>query len=145
MENQPAGGAMRAPKEQFDFVHEFVSRVFIDDLHAKRVLSLANGTLGVMTGAALAVCLIGQALSQGAGIVRQIGDQTGRPVAEQRGRGSLGPVRFVGSRGRGRATRDRGGDGLDRFRRRQSVHARAASRHPPRESHAAHLADRRQG
>ncbi len=37
---------MRAPKERFDFVHELVNRVFIDDLHAKRVLSLANGTLG---------------------------------------------------------------------------------------------------
>ncbi len=45
---------MRAPKERFDFVHEFLNRVFIDDLHAKRVLSLANGTLGVMTGAYLA-------------------------------------------------------------------------------------------
>ena len=50
---------MRAPKERFDFVHQFLKRVFIDDLHAKRVLSLANGALGVMTGAALAVSLIG--------------------------------------------------------------------------------------
>ncbi len=53
---------MRASKERSDFVHEFLNRVFIDDLHAKRILSLANGTLGVMTGAALAVSLIGQAL-----------------------------------------------------------------------------------
>jgi hypothetical protein len=45
MENQPAGGSMRAPKERFGFVHEFLNRVFIDDLHAKRVLSLANATL----------------------------------------------------------------------------------------------------
>ena len=58
------GGSMRAPKERFDFVHQFLKRVFIEDLHAKRVLSLANGTLGVMTGAALAVSLIGQALAQ---------------------------------------------------------------------------------
>ena len=55
---------MRASKERFDFVHEFLNRVFSDDLHAKRVLSLANGTLGVMTGAALAVSLIGQALAR---------------------------------------------------------------------------------
>ena len=41
---------MRAPKERFDFVHQFLKRVFIDDLHAKRVLSLADGALGVMTG-----------------------------------------------------------------------------------------------
>jgi FAD/FMN-containing dehydrogenase len=46
---------MRGSKERFDFVHEFLVRVFADDLHAKRILSLANGTLGVMTGAALAV------------------------------------------------------------------------------------------
>ena len=46
---------MRGAKRRFDFVHEFVIRVFADDLHAKRILSLANGTLGVMTGAALAV------------------------------------------------------------------------------------------
>jgi len=60
---------MRAAKERFDFVHEFLNRVLIDDLHAKRVLSLANGTLGVMTGAALAVSLIGQALAKAQGLV----------------------------------------------------------------------------
>ena len=60
---------MRAPKERFDFVHEFLNRVLIDDLHAKRILSLANGTLGVMTGAALAVSLIGQALATARGLL----------------------------------------------------------------------------
>jgi hypothetical protein len=60
---------MRAPKERFDFVHEFLNRVFVDDLHAKRVLSLANGTLGVMAGAALAVSLIGQALAKARGLL----------------------------------------------------------------------------
>ena len=59
---------MRAPKERFDFVHEFLNRLFIDDLHVKRVLSLANATLGVMAGAALAVSLIGQALAQARGL-----------------------------------------------------------------------------
>ena len=68
MENQGAGGSMRAPKGRFDFVHQFLKRVFIDDLHAKRVLSLADGALGVMTGAALAVSLIGQALAQARGL-----------------------------------------------------------------------------
>jgi Transposase DDE domain len=61
-------GSMRAPKERFDFVHQFLKRVFIDDLHSKRVLSLANGALGVMTGATLAVSLIGQALAQARGL-----------------------------------------------------------------------------
>jgi hypothetical protein len=59
---------MRAPKERFDFVHDFLNRVFAGDLHAKRVLSLANGTLGVMTGACLAVSLIGQALATARGL-----------------------------------------------------------------------------
>src|ERR1700728_376246 len=60
---------MRAPKQQFDFVHEYLNRVFEDELHAKRVLSLANGTLGVMAGAALAVSLIGQALAKARGLL----------------------------------------------------------------------------
>ena len=60
---------MRAPKERFDFVHEYLSRVFGGDLHAKRILSLTNGTLGVMTGAALAVSLIGQALATARGLI----------------------------------------------------------------------------
>src|SRR5580692_1199350 len=59
---------MRGSKERFDFVHEFLVRVFADDLHAKRILSLANGTLGVMTGAALAVSLIGQGLAHARGL-----------------------------------------------------------------------------
>ena len=59
---------MRAPKERFDFVHAFLNRVFIEDLHAKRVLSLANGTLGVMSGAASGGFLNGQALAKARGL-----------------------------------------------------------------------------
>jgi len=59
---------MRAQKERFEFVHEFLNRVFAEDLHAKRVLSLANGALGVMTAATLAVSLIGQALAAARGL-----------------------------------------------------------------------------
>src|ERR1700677_3148956 len=59
---------MRGSNERCDFVHEFLVRVFADDLHAKRILSLANGTLGVMTGAALAVSLIGQGLAHARGL-----------------------------------------------------------------------------
>jgi hypothetical protein len=50
-----------------------LSRIFADDLHAKRVLSLANGVLGVMTSAALAVSLVGQALAQARGILPKSG------------------------------------------------------------------------
>ena len=45
-------------------VHEFLKRTFSGSLHAKRILSLANGTLGVLTGASLAVSVIGHALAQ---------------------------------------------------------------------------------
>ncbi len=38
--------------------------VFAQDVHAKRVYSLANATLGVITSASLAVHLIGQGLAQ---------------------------------------------------------------------------------
>ena len=86
---------MRAPKERFDFVHQFLKRVFIDDLHAKRVLSLANGALGVMTGAALAVSLIGQALAQARGLfakyaIKQVDRLLSNPGVIP------GPVRPVG-------------------------------------------------
>ena len=50
-------------------MHEFLNRVFLDDLHAKRVISLANKALGVITGAALAVSLIGQALAKARGLI----------------------------------------------------------------------------
>ena len=50
--------------DRMEFVHDFVKRTFSGSLHAKRILSLANGTLGVLTGASLAVSLIGHALAQ---------------------------------------------------------------------------------
>ena len=106
---------MRAPKEQFDFVHEFLNRVFIDDLRAKRVLSLANATLGVITGAALAVSLIGQAVAAARGLVAKSAIKQVDRLLSNLGRGPLGAVRLVGSRGRGAAARNRRGDGLDRF------------------------------
>ena len=64
---------MRAPRDRSEFVHEFLSRIFADDLHAKRVLSLANGALGVMASATLAVSLVGQALAQARGILPKSG------------------------------------------------------------------------
>lgn len=47
----------------FDDVHGFVSGLFSEDVHAKRVYSLANATLGVMTAASLAVAAIGHGLA----------------------------------------------------------------------------------
>jgi hypothetical protein len=50
--------------DRIRFIRAYLDRIFEGDLHAKRVDSLANGTLGVMTSASLAVSVIGQALAQ---------------------------------------------------------------------------------
>ena len=42
-----------------DEIFEFITRLYDGDLHAKRVLSLANGTLGVLGSASLAVHAVG--------------------------------------------------------------------------------------
>ena len=47
----------------FDGVHNFLDTLFGDDLHAKRVKSLAGATLGAIQSASLAVGLIGQGLA----------------------------------------------------------------------------------
>ena len=53
----------------FQDVHRFLDGLFDGDLHAKRVLSLANATLGVIKTAALAVHTIGQGLALARGLV----------------------------------------------------------------------------
>jgi Transposase DDE domain len=50
-------------------VSHFLSVLFDGDLHAKRVLSLANATLGVIRTASLAVNTIGQGLALARGLV----------------------------------------------------------------------------
>ena len=60
---------MQTTTDRTGTVRNFVSRVFSEDLHAKRVLSLADGALGVVTGASLAVAMIGHALAQARGLV----------------------------------------------------------------------------
>ena len=64
---------MRAANDRIEFVQEFLNRVFSNDLHAKRILSLANGALGVMASAALAVSLVGQAVAQARGTLPKSG------------------------------------------------------------------------
>jgi ribosomal protein S27AE len=39
---------MRAPKERFDFIQEFLKRVFGGDLHAKRILCKRCGASTVI-------------------------------------------------------------------------------------------------
>jgi hypothetical protein len=59
---------MRTSIDRVGTVHNFVSSVFGDSLHAKRVLSLSYGTLGVATSASLAVAMIGHGLAQARGV-----------------------------------------------------------------------------
>jgi hypothetical protein len=51
-----------------DRLNKLVSTIFADDLHAKRVASLANATVGVLEGAALGIHAIGRALAVAAGL-----------------------------------------------------------------------------
>jgi hypothetical protein len=54
---------------RLDDIRGFIGTLYEGALHAKRVDSLAGATLGVMTGASLAVAVIGQALAQARGLV----------------------------------------------------------------------------
>ena len=53
----------------FDGVHRFLDGMLGDDMHAKRVQSLANATLGVIRTASMAVHTIGQGLALARGLV----------------------------------------------------------------------------
>ena len=60
---------MRKSIDRMELVHDFLKRAFSGSLHAKRIVSLANGTLGVLTGASLAVSVIGHGLAQAHGLI----------------------------------------------------------------------------
>src|SRR3954451_10513464 len=50
-------------------VRSFLDSVLDEDIHTKRIASLANATLGVMTGASLGVAMIGKSLAQARGLL----------------------------------------------------------------------------
>jgi len=54
---------------KFQDVRAFLDSVLDEDIHTKRVDSLANATLGMMTGASLGVALIGKSLAQARGLL----------------------------------------------------------------------------
>ncbi len=54
---------------RFKDIHGFLQSLFGEDMHAKRVYSLANATLGVMASASLAVHMIGLGLAQARGLL----------------------------------------------------------------------------
>jgi hypothetical protein len=57
-----------SPSLRSEHVQAFVETVIGDDLHAKRVISLASGVVGVVHSASLAVSTIGRALGQAQGL-----------------------------------------------------------------------------
>ena len=61
----PGGTTMAKVRKgiTFEVTHRFLSGLFGEDVHAKRVSSLANATLGVVSSASLAVNTIGQGLA----------------------------------------------------------------------------------
>src|SRR5512134_2155239 len=54
---------------KFQDVRAFLDSVLDEDIHTKRVDSLANAALGVMTGASLGVAIIGKSLAQARGLL----------------------------------------------------------------------------
>src|SRR3712207_2179909 len=54
---------------KFQDVRAFLDSVLDEDIHTKRIDSLANATLGVMTGASLGVAVIGKSLAQARGLL----------------------------------------------------------------------------
>ena len=54
--------------ETYDLLN-FINTLYEGDLHAKRMLSLTNATLGVLTSASLAIHAVGRGLAQAMGTV----------------------------------------------------------------------------
>ena len=136
---------MRKSIDRMELVHDFLKCKCSGSLHAKRNLFAGQWNAGGSDGGVVGrfgdrACAGASARSDG-----QTRDQTGRSPPQQRRARRMEPVRAMGARGRGPAQGDRRGDGLDRFRRRQSGHARLEPDHAPRPGDAAPMADGRQG
>ena len=50
--------------DRIEFIRDYLRAIFAEDVHSKRIDSLAGATLGVMRSASLAVSVIGHALAQ---------------------------------------------------------------------------------
>lgn len=60
---------MKPVEQRLRLIRDHLNNVFAEDMHAKRIDSLANGTLGVMVSASLAVSIVGHALAQARGLL----------------------------------------------------------------------------
>lgn len=74
-EEGKAGRGRRERRSRLDRTHtaKFVNECFGDDMHAKRILSLGNGVVGVMRAARLSVHAVGQAYAELADILPRHG------------------------------------------------------------------------
>src|SRR5690606_26333118 len=99
-------------------VFAMMDRVFGDDLHAKTVLSLAMGVVGVLHAASLGIHAIGRGMAAAAALNSKHATKQAGSLAEQRQGSHLAPVptmdrvRHRSEEGAGRC------NGLDRVRRR---------------------------
>ena len=106
----------------FDEVHHFLDGLFDGDLHAKRVLSLTNATLGVIKTASLAVNTIGQGLALARGLVTKHAiKQVDRLLSNEEIDIDVALCRWIPLRG-GIPHQHQCRHGLDRFRRRRPSH-----------------------
>ena len=101
----------------FDAVRHVLGGVFGNDLHARRVDSLCDATLGVLHSASLAVAAIGHGLAAARGLatrhaIKQVDRLLSNPGIKVDDILALWAPYIVGAR-----TRHRRGPGLDRFRR----------------------------
>jgi hypothetical protein len=100
-----------------EFVHGFLSRIFAGNLRAKRIESLANGALGVMTSASLAVSIIGHSLAQARGLIDKHAIKQVDRLSSHRGVVVWEIIGALGEGSRRPTQGDRRPHGLDRFRR----------------------------
>jgi hypothetical protein len=111
-------------------ISAFVHGLYGHDLHARRVDSLAAATRGVVTGASLAVAMIGQALAQARGrvtkhAIKQVDRLLSNKGIDVWDSFARWVAHLIGTRA------DRRCHGLDRLRRRRPGHPRAQSRDRP--------------
>ncbi len=54
---------------KFDEIYNYLDKMFNNDIHAKRVLSITNAVLGIISSASLAIHFIGQGLASAKGTI----------------------------------------------------------------------------
>ena len=129
-------------RERFSYqaIHDVLSGLLEQDVHAKRVNSLCDATLGVLHSGSLAVCTIGQGLAAARSLkpkhaIKQVDRLLSNSAINVDD--ILRWVPFViGARDH------RGGHGLDRLRCRQTGHHHAGTDHRSRSLDTSGLADR---